>query len=146
MAETADAVRKQHRAIQEQDWDALAKLYSADATYRDPEVELQGREAIAERARALEAPFSGASYEVVSLLADGARAALEWRYQATNHGRILLPSGTELPATAKDVDLRGISIFDFEDGRITAQRSYWDSFSLYHQLGLAFEPGLSGSW
>jgi ketosteroid isomerase-like protein len=146
MGSTLDVVHAQQQAIQARNWGALEGLYRSEARYTDPEVSLEGSKNIAARAEALEAPFVDARLEITGAIEAGPHVVVEWRYRAMNQERLTLPSGTELPATGRPVDLRGVSVFEFEGDRISSERSYWDSLDLYRQLGLAVEPGLSGSW
>ncbi|MCK9520531.1 MAG: nuclear transport factor 2 family protein [Dehalococcoidia bacterium] len=141
-----DVVEMLHWAIQARDWDTVALVYGSDATYQDPEVSIRGGEAILKRAKALEAPFSDVSYEILGALENGSRVAVEWRYRATNHHPITVADGVDLPATGKRVEVRGMSVFEVEGEKIVDEHAYWDDYQLYHDLGLVPAVGLFGSW
>jgi predicted ester cyclase len=144
--EPLEVVRRLYAAIERHDWDAVASCYDREADYADPEVRVHGREAVVERAKALEAPFVEPSMQSLEAFASTDRAAVTWTYRARNDGRIVMPDGVEMPATGRGVEVRGISIFRFADGRIVGEESEWDNAAVFHQLGLLPDPALFGSW
>jgi ketosteroid isomerase-like protein len=48
----------------------------------------------------------------------------------------VVDEGHVLPATGRRVELRGVSVVDFEGDRIRAVRHYWDELDLVDGLGL----------
>jgi predicted ester cyclase len=139
-------VQKQYSCIRKRDWEALASLYHPLVRYGDPDVDLTGREKAVERARQLEAPFSGVKLDVSFVPAASGFAIAEWVYNAANHNALTLPDGVDLPATGRRVRLPGISVFQVEGGLVVAERSYWDNAALYSQLGVLPQVSLFGSW
>jgi len=108
MRSPKDTVRAWVDAFNRADPDALAALYTDDATnYQVVFEPVVGRDAI--RAT-FEREFAAADMTclVENLFEDGDWAILEWRD----------PSG-----------LRGCGFFQVEDGRIRFQRGYWDRLS-----------------
>ena len=53
-----------------------------------------------------------------------------------NTGPIQLPTGETLPATQKEVRIRGVDIATVKDGRIVDYRLYFDEMEFLGQLGL----------
>ena len=114
----SDVVTRQYEAIQNQDWDTLADIYSSDVQYRDPEAELYGKDAVVERARELEAPFINASFSPQFIRGDDSFAVTEWTYSGT-------PVELEGIAENRRITVSGLSFFEVRDGRIVEERSYW---------------------
>jgi steroid delta-isomerase-like uncharacterized protein len=72
------------------------------------------------------------SIDVVSLFASANRGALEWVWSGTQTGDI---PGL-LPATGKAFSVRGVSLFEFRNGRVIRQADYYDAARFLHQLGV----------
>ncbi len=112
-------------------------LYAEDAVYEDvPDgVEYRGHEQI--RA-SLADDFSAVpdvKVEIVSLFVSGSRGALEWAWSGTQ---------TEdypglLPATGRAFSVRGVSLFEFENGKIKRHLDYYDAAGFLHQLGVEWQ-------
>lgn len=110
-----ELVRNWVDAFNRGDADALATLYSEDATnHQIPVGEVRGREAIREMFRG---EFAQAEMVCVveQVLEDGEWAVLEWR---------------------DPLGLRGCGFFRVVDGRIVTQRGYWDRLTFVRQHGL----------
>jgi steroid delta-isomerase-like uncharacterized protein len=71
------------------------------------------------------------TFELTSRLATGRQGGAEWVMRGTHRGD--MPG---LPATGKQVDLRGASIFDLADGKIRRCSDYWNVATFLKQLGL----------
>jgi len=69
-------------------------------------------------------------------VADGTTVVGKWTADATNTGRLYLPSGNVLPATGKRFANMGIDISVIEAGQIKSHRLYWDTTAVLAQLGL----------
>jgi limonene-1,2-epoxide hydrolase len=97
------------------DSDALANMYSADATnHQVAEAPVHGRDAI----RAMfQQGFASATMVCIveNLFEDGEWAILEWK---------------------DPLGLRGCGFFHVVDGEIVFQRGYWDKLSFLRQQGL----------
>ncbi len=112
-------------------------LYAEDAVFEDvPDgVEYRGHEEIK---ASLADDFSAVpdvKVEVVSMFVAGNRGALEWIW-----------SGTQtqdypglLPATGKAFSVRGVSLFEFENGKIKRHLDYYDAAGFLHQLGVEWK-------
>jgi hypothetical protein len=79
--------------------------------------------------------------EMVTVVeADDRTGAGELKFTGTNTGAITTPTGDEIPATNKRVDLRGAAFVSVNDrGEITEERRYYDVTSMLRQLGIAPE-------
>jgi steroid delta-isomerase-like uncharacterized protein len=120
------------------DLDGVMDLYAEDAVQLMPEGLFEGRAAIRERlARDLDA--CDIVWTVESYVEQGDSFADEWSFVATHTGPFLLPDGTELPASGKQVALRGMEFVQVRDGKIVVDNLYYDNLAVMTQLGLVPE-------
>jgi steroid delta-isomerase-like uncharacterized protein len=118
------------------DLDACIDLYAEDATQRMHDGIFEGQEAIRDRlARDLDA-FADATYVVDSFVDQGDTFADEWTFTGTNTGPFRLPDGTEVPATGKRVEIKGMELVEVHDGKIVVDNLYYDFMGALVQLGL----------
>ncbi len=122
MSGAVDAVVAFYEGLQPETIPRLREIYAADARFRDPFNDVVGHAAIerifAHMFEHLDAP----SFRVTGCIADGRRAALEWRFTFV--------------LRARRFEVVGASVLDFdEDGRVRAHRDYWDvAEELYAKL------------
>jgi steroid delta-isomerase-like uncharacterized protein len=64
-----------------------------------------------------------------------------WRMQGTHRGPIEPPG---FAPTGRAIDIDGIDVWDFADGRIGRYRAYYDMAELARQLGVMPPPGSRG--
>jgi steroid delta-isomerase-like uncharacterized protein len=123
----------------EGDLDACMELYAEDAVQRMHDGLFEGKDAIRDRlARDLEA-FEDAHYVVDSFVEDGEKFADEWTFTGTNTGPFRLPDGTEVPATGKPVEIKGMELVEVRGGKIVVDNLYYDFMASVVQLGLVPE-------
>jgi steroid delta-isomerase-like uncharacterized protein len=119
--------------------DACMELYAEDASQRMHDGVFEGIDAIRERlARDLTA-FPDAKYVVDSFFGEGDRFADEWTFTGTNTGPLRLPEGTEVSATGKRVEIKGMEFVEVRDGKIVVDNLYYDFLAAVAQLGLVPE-------
>jgi steroid delta-isomerase-like uncharacterized protein len=118
------------------DLDACMELYAEDAVQWMHDGLFEGVYAIQERlARDLTA-FPDARYVVESFVEDGEKFADEWTFTGTNTGPFRLPDGSEVPATGRPVELKGMELVEVRDGKIVVDNLYYDFMAAVAQLGL----------
>ena len=83
--------------------------------------------------------FPDAKYVVESFVEDGGTFADEWTFTGTNTGPFRLPDGTEVPATGKPVEIKGMELVEVRDGKIVVDNLYYDFMAAVAQLGLVPE-------
>src|SRR5215471_9934630 len=79
------------------------------------------------------AGFPDATFELISptsRFATGSQGGVEWVMKGTHRGD--MPG---LPATGKHVEMRGASIVQFADGKISRCSDYWDRATALKQIG-----------
>jgi ketosteroid isomerase-like protein len=119
------------------DLKVIAELYAEDAVAQTPdEGEIRGRDDIVEYWRQMTEAVPEATFESLHAYEAGDTAIDEGFFSGRNTGPIQLPTGETLPATQKEVRIRGVDIATVKDGRIVDYRLYFDEMEFLGQLGL----------
>lgn len=119
------------------DLKVLAELYAEDAVaYTPDEGELRGRDRIVEYWRQMTEAVPDGRFETLHSYEIGDTAIDEGVFSGHNTGPLALPTGESLPATGKEVRIRGVDLATVKDGRITEYRLYFDEMEFLGQLGL----------
>ena len=125
------------------DLDACMQLYADDAVQLMHDGLFEGVDAIRERlARDLTA-FPDAKYVVESFVEDGDTFADEWTFTGTNTGPFRLPDGSEVSATGRPVEIKGMELVEVRDGKIVVDNLYYDFMAAVSQLGLVPEGAVA---
>lgn len=74
--------------------------------------------------------FPDFAIHVTSQFGDAEWAGAEWTMTGTHHGDL-----GDLPATGRSFDVRGATVFQYRDGKISRCTDYWDMADLLRQLG-----------
>ncbi|GAA3147902.1 ester cyclase [Streptomyces rectiviolaceus] len=115
----------------------IAECFASDALAVTPDQgEIRGRENIVEYLLELVEAVPDATFESEYKHEAGNTAIDEGFLSGTNTGPVVLPSGETLPATGKEVRLRGCDTATVEDGQIVSYRLYFDQMDFLGQLGL----------
>ena len=64
----------------------------------------------------------------------GNKAFAEWLIEADHTGTLVLNENAALDATGRHVQMAGVTVADFRDGKIRSYRTYFDDASLIEQL------------
>ncbi|MBE4736832.1 MULTISPECIES: ester cyclase [Streptomyces] len=120
-----------------QDPKTVANLFAEDAVAHTPDGgELHGRDAIAEYWQQMTDAMPEARYESLASFEVGDTAIDEGVFSGTNTGPLAFPDGTSMPATHKDISMRGVDFATVRDGQIVSYRLYFDQLDFLNQLGL----------
>ncbi|MFF6781739.1 nuclear transport factor 2 family protein [Streptomyces sp. NPDC012510] len=123
-----------------QDPKTVANLFAEDAVAYTPDGgEIHGRDSIAEYWRQMTDAMPEAGYESLASFEVGDTAIDEGIFSGTNSGPLAFADGTSLPATRKDIRIRGVDLATVQDGQITSYRLYFDQLQFLNQLGLLSE-------
>jgi steroid delta-isomerase-like uncharacterized protein len=118
------------------DVDTLLSLFTDDVVYEDVTFGAvnTGKEALRTFAMAGFEAFPGMSFAVKSRLvaSDGKWGALEWVWRGKQAKD--MPG---LPATNKPFEVRGASIVEFREAKISRCSDYWDLTTYMKQVGLS---------
>jgi steroid delta-isomerase-like uncharacterized protein len=121
------------------DLDAVMDLYAEESVQLMPDGLYEGRSVIRERlAQELNA-FSDVAHRVESFVEQGDAFADEWTFVGTHTRPFTLPDGTEVPATGRRVEIRGMEFVQMRDGKIVVDNLYYDTTAVLAQLGLVPE-------
>ncbi|MEU8523697.1 nuclear transport factor 2 family protein [Streptomyces sp. NBC_01216] len=124
------------------DLKVVADLFAVNAVALTPDAgELHGREAIVAYWRTMTEAVPGARFTSSESYEIGDTAIDEGVYTGRNTGPIRLPDGETIPATGKEVEIRGVDIAQVADGRIVSYRLYFDQLEFLSGLGLLPEEG-----
>jgi len=115
--------------------DALYEFNAADAVWHQPDQDLQGSEEAKQwLARLFEAP-PDLNASVEDVIAEGDKVVIRYTSRGTHQGE----TGGLGPPTGRQIELGGIAVQRFEDGKIVEFWDRFDNLSLLQQLGLAPE-------
>ncbi|WP_405617530.1 ester cyclase [Streptomyces sp. NBC_00076] len=121
----------------QQDIKVVGELYAEDAVAFTPdEGEIHGRDHIVEYWRQMTEAVPEATFETLHSYEVGDTAIDEGFFGGRNTGPLQLPTGETLPATQKELRIRGVDIATVKDGRIVDYRLYFDEMEFLGQLGL----------
>ena len=108
----------------------LGTLFTDDVVGWSPYASVSGLAALAER----ETAFSNVLIMLRGLDEVGNKAFAEWLIEADHTGPLVLFEDAVLEATGRRVQLPGVTVADFRDGKIRSFRSYFDDISLLEQI------------
>jgi steroid delta-isomerase-like uncharacterized protein len=137
---TTTLARRLYEAFNERDFDAAADLVAPDAvitivgtgdTYVGPDGLRRYNTMWADA-------FPDGAITVDRVLADGGYVIVEFTGRGTHTGTLVTPAGS-VPATGRSVTLQLCDVLEFADGRLRAQRNYFDGGALMSQLGITAE-------
>ena len=118
------------------DLDGVMDLYADDAVQLMPDGTFEGRAAIRDRLAQEVDAFSDLAHRVVSYVEEGEAFADEWVFVGTHTGPLVLPDGSEVPATGKRVEMPGMELVKMRNGKIVVDNLYYDNLAVAAQLGL----------
>jgi steroid delta-isomerase-like uncharacterized protein len=111
--------------------DSLLQLFTDDVIYEDVTLGAVnvGKQALRAFAENFLLVFPDVTLELSSTFTTTTHGGAEWVMRGTQTGDL-----PELPATGKRMALRGVSMFEFTEGKIRRVSDYWDRASLLAQL------------
>jgi steroid delta-isomerase-like uncharacterized protein len=134
---------EENKAIAQRSWelasqhnpDALEEVYAADLVWHEPDQEVHGLEEAKQYYSTYLSAFPDLSFTVEDVLADGDKVVSRWTGRGTHQGEI-----EEFgPPTGKQIEIKGITIHRFEEGKIVEEWERYDILGLLQQLGLVPE-------
>jgi ketosteroid isomerase-like protein len=112
----------------------LPTVFTEDVVGWSPYASVSGLPALAALAALREIAFSNVVILIRGLDEVGNRAYAEWLIEADHTGPLILGEDAELEATGRRVQLPGVTVADFRDGKIKSYRTYFDDISLIEQI------------
>lgn len=142
MADNVSFIRSLYDAWNVRDLDA-----QADATAPDGVITVvgtgdvfEGPEGTRKYAQSWVSGFPDGQVTVDNILADGDRVVVEYTGRGTHTGTLETSMGPIAP-TGRSVTIKLCDVVELADGKITRQRSYFDTGSIMAQLGLLDQQG-----
>ena len=126
----ADAIRAEAGAASVD----LKTLFTEDVVGWSPYVTVSGLTELADLAALREAAFSDVVITFRGLDEVGNKAFAEWLVEAEHTGPLVLSEESVLEATGRHVQLPGVTVADFREGKIRSFRTYFDDLSLIEQI------------
>jgi steroid delta-isomerase-like uncharacterized protein len=125
-------LERRDRAWFDRDPDALAADYTDDAVVESPtHGKLTTNAAIRNVYATWFDAFPDVKFTHNDLVVEGDRAAVFFTVTGTH----MKPFAT-IPATGRRMEIRGVLLMQFRDGRIAHQKRYYDATSLLLQIGV----------
>ena len=112
----------------------LKTLFTDDVVGWSPYVTVSGLTALAALSVLREAAFSNVVITFRGLDEVGNKAFAEWLIEADHTGPLVLSEDTVLEATGRHLQLPGVTVADFREGKIRSFRTYFDDLSLIEQI------------
>jgi ketosteroid isomerase-like protein len=112
----------------------LETLFTDDVVGWSPYATVSGLTALAGLSALRELAFSNVVIMLRGLDEVGNRAFAEWLVEADHTGPLVLAEDAVLDATGRHVQLAGVTVADFRDGKIRSFRTYFDDVSLIEQI------------
>ena len=112
----------------------LGTLFTDDVVGWSPYATVSGLTALAGLSALRETAFSNTIISLLGLDEVGNKAFAEWLVEADHTGPYVLGEDAVVEATGRHVQLAGVTVADFRDGKIRSFRTYFDDASLIEQL------------
>ena len=112
----------------------LETLFTADVVGWSPYDTVSGLTSLADLAALREEAFSNVVITFRGLDEVGNKAYAEWLVEADHTGPLVLSEDSVLEATGRHVQLPGVTVADFREGKIRSFRTYFDDVSLIEQI------------
>ena len=115
--------------------DLIEEFYSPDFVWHEPDQDIRGYEQAKQFVSSFFEAFPDISITVDDVIAEGDQAVSRYTIRGTHQGE------TEDfgPPTGRQMELQGITIHRFENGKIVEEWERYDNLSVLQQLGLAPE-------
>jgi len=127
--------RRSWEIVNQRNPDLIEEFYPPDFVWHEPDRDVQGYEQAKQFVSSFFEAFPDINISVEDVITEGDQAVSRYTIRGTHQGQ------TEDfgPPTGKQVELRGITIHRFEDGKIVEEWEAYDNLSMLQQLGLAPE-------
>ncbi len=112
----------------------LGTLFTDDVVGWSPYASVSGLDALAALSALRDVAFSNVVILYRGLDEVGNKAFAEWVIEADHTGPLVLDDDAVLEATGRHVQLPGVTVADFRDGKIRSYRTYFDDVSLIEQI------------
>jgi predicted ester cyclase len=140
MSGNVDLLKRAMELYDRGDLGAFVDQYTEDAVLLTPDGCAQGRDAIHKQWSQEQISFPDRTHTIDTIVEHGNSVATEFTWVATNTGPWILPDGTQLPPTGKQLTIKGMVLTTMREGKMAEQRMYWDNLDALQQAGLLPAP------
>ena len=112
----------------------LGALVTVDVVGWSPYATVSGLTALAELSALREEAFSNVVIVFRGLDEVGNKAFAEWLIEADHTGPLVLGPDAVVDATGRHLQLPGVTVAEFREGKIRSYRTYFDDASLIEQI------------
>jgi steroid delta-isomerase-like uncharacterized protein len=115
--------------------DLIEEFYAPSLVWHEPDQDVEGYEQAKQFTSTLFTAFPDLNISVEDVIGEGDQAVSRYTVRGTHQGE------TEEfgPATGRQIEIKGITIHRFEDGKIVEEWEAYDNLSTLQQLGLVPE-------
>jgi steroid delta-isomerase-like uncharacterized protein len=136
MDQAVTAAERHVSAFNRHDLEAHSANETESIEWTQPGVNIAGREAVAALQQALWTAFPDARIDLVTRVASADTVMSEEVLSGTHTGPFVTPGGT-LPPSGRAVRMPFVTVQQIRDGKIAAERIYFDQLDFLGQLGIA---------
>ena len=133
MGDKFDKLVDTSRLAEQHRYEELRGFYTADVRGWSPSYDFEGIDSWLALLAKQNDPFSEIETLQDLVTETDDTVVTEWRWAATHTGTIEA-DGFELPATGKRISMKGLSVFEFSDGKVASFRQYWDNAAVMAQF------------
>jgi steroid delta-isomerase-like uncharacterized protein len=135
--EMVKIAREQVDAFSRGDWELLRGTLASDSRYNElgTQRKIEGPEKIVELFKAWKQAFPDGAGTVTSVVSSANTVALEVTWKGTHTGPLESADGM-IPASGKRQETPAALFFTFEGDKIKESRHYFDSLTLFKQIGV----------
>ena len=112
----------------------LGALFTDDVVGWSPYATVSGLTGLAELSALREIAFSNVVILLRGIDEVGNRVYAEWLIEADHTGPLVLDDDVVLDPTGRHIQLAGVSVADFREGKIGSFRTYFDDLSMIEQI------------
>ena len=121
--------------VNEQNPQAIEEVYAPNFVWHEPDQDIQSYEQASQFVSAFFKGFPDINITVEDVIAEGEQVVTRYTIRGTHQGQ----TDAFGPPTERQVELQGITIHRFEDGKIVEEWEAYDNLSVLQQLGLVPE-------
>jgi len=132
-----NVTKEQINAFNDENWDKWLSLTAENCVYDEiaTQNKIEGREGIVEAMKAWKSAFPNVKGVIDHATTDGTHATLQVTWIGKHTGPLQTPNGA-IPATGKEIKIRGCYIGKIQDGKVKKCDNYFDMMTMMTQLGL----------
>ena len=109
-------------------------LFTDDVVGWSPLATVSGLTALADRSAVNDEAYSNVTITYRGLDEVGNKVVAEWVIEGDHTGPLVLGEDAVVDATGRHVQMAGVTVADFREGKIRSFRTYFDDLSLIEQI------------